>query len=157
MRRLLPSAVLNITRRLGKESVLRPLDVPVQELVLGLCPTYAHLVLRHPTRSLDVIRVYGTCASWCAIREASILTPLFSGVHARDACAISFSNGRLTTTSLTPILLPPPPPQSEMADTDTGMTERRFSMPRRNAVVQACSMGRFAATSSTLKMRARRG
>lgn len=58
VRRLLPPAVLNRKRRLGKESVLRPLDVSVQELVRGLCPMYGHPVLRRPTRSLDARTVH---------------------------------------------------------------------------------------------------
>lgn len=151
MRRLLPSAVLNITRRLGKESVLRPLDVPVQELVLGLCPTYAHLVLSDPTRSLDA--VHGTCASRCATRQASILTPLFSGLHARDACAISFSIGHFYSSTT-------PAPHSEMADTDTSTTKgyllcRAAMLFRKRAVWEAPL--RVRVRCSTLEMRTGRG
>lgn len=150
MRRLLPSAILNITRRLRKESVFRPLDVPVQELVLGLCPTYGYPVLRHLTRPFDTVRVHCTCAS-LARRPRSFETHsfVFRFTHAR--CVRDTVLGQTPHRHLLgSFLLPLPPTQSKVADINICATERRFTMPCRDTGTQARSTAGITATTPTL-------
>ncbi|KAL1939098.1 hypothetical protein VTO73DRAFT_10358 [Trametes versicolor] len=110
------------------------------EIVLRTCPRLKGF------RSLPSAQRTACCATPFSTSGSSWYVVCMS--HVRDVCLVQFSNQGSTVISSALGLLLPPPPQSEMTDTDTSATERRFTMPRCDAGTQVSNMGGPVATTS---------